>query len=160
MEKSLWSGDFPTLTEYVKQATASSSSNNKGNNNSDARYHKKPTVACIDPPAELSLAENQPGSPQFASAPSFPHTATVEPVHHVTPAWQERQPRERRRRRKESEFTPLLEPLNAVFLKVASLLELPEIRPPPDPLPQWYKASMFCKFHRASGHSTNKCYTL
>ena len=95
VERLLQSGNFPALTEFAKQAAASSgnnsSNNNKGNNNSDARYHKKATIACLDSPVELPPTENQPGSPQFASAPSFPHTthtATIEPGHHVALARQ------------------------------------------------------------------------
>ena len=90
VERLLQSGNFPALTEYAKQATAANNSNNKGNNDSDARYHKKPTVACINSPAELPPDENQLGSSQFASVLSSPHTTqgttTVEPVHHVAPA--------------------------------------------------------------------------
>ena len=53
-----------------------------------------------------------------------------------------------------------MEPLNAVLPKVMSYLRFPEVRPPPNPLPPWYKANLFCDFHRAVGHSTNSCLTL
>ena len=89
MESSLQRGNFPALAAFAKQATASNNSNNEGNHDSGVRYHKKPIVACISSPAKLPPAENQPGSPQSASAPSYAptaHTATIEPVLHVTPA--------------------------------------------------------------------------
>ena len=56
VESSLRSGNFPTLSAFANQATASNNSSNKGNNDSNARYHKKPTVACIDSPAEPAFA--------------------------------------------------------------------------------------------------------
>ena len=108
VESSLWSGNFPTLADFAKQATASSSNNynkncnsssNKGNNDADIRYYKKPTVTCIDPPAKPALIASQPSSSQLASAHNVAHTtqstATIEPVHHIAPAQQGQQPKQR-----------------------------------------------------------------
>ena len=66
MESSLRSGNFPTLSAFAKQATASNNSNNNnknssnsgnsGNNDADVSYYKELAVAYIDLPAEPTLA--------------------------------------------------------------------------------------------------------
>ena len=76
------------------------------------------------------------------------------------PTPQELQLEGKRAQRWLSNFTPLGESLGSFFPKVVHLLTLPKIRPPPDPLPVWYRAHLFCSFHRALGHSTGHCHTL
>ena len=53
-----------------------------------------------------------------------------------------------------------MEPLSAVLPNVASLLRLPEIHPPPSPLPEWYHVNLFCDFHRDARYLTDNCFTL
>ena len=53
-----------------------------------------------------------------------------------------------------------MESLSVVLPKVAPYLKFPVVRPPPNPLPHWNKANLFCDYHRAIGHSTDSCYTL
>ena len=77
---------------------------------------------------------------------------------HLTP--QEQQQGRKYVRRQPSEFTPLGQSLSSLLPRVAHLLTLPEVCPPLDPLPWGYRTNLFCKFHRASGHSTNICSAL
>ena len=97
VESSLQDGNFPALSTFAKQATASNSNNNYGNSSSDVSYYKKPFVTYIDSLIEPALTESQPCPAQLASAPSMPHTtqttATIEPVHHVAPTRQGQQPK-------------------------------------------------------------------
>ena len=67
---------------------------------------------------------------------------------------------QRRPQRAQRNYTPLVEPLSVVFPKVASLLRLLEVHPPPSPLSHWYNTNLYCNFHRVVGHSTDSCYIL
>ena len=82
------------------------------------------------------------------------------PMHHIALAQQRSQPRKGRRRRIVNGYTPLARSLSVIFPLVAPFLRLPETRPPPNPLPPWYDASLYCSYHRSTGHSTDGCYTL
>ena len=86
-------------------------------------------------------------------------TPAAQPVYPAPPIWQGR-PGQGRPQRPQRNYTPLVEPLSAVFSKVMSLLRLPKVRPPPSPLPHWYHTNLYCSFHRATGHSTDSYYTL
>ena len=137
VEGSLRSGSFPTLSAFAKSNNGSSS-NNSGNNNPRRGDPSKPSIAYVQSHATPINMVAQLGLSKVIYAPTrrthtTQDTTTIRPVHHVAPTRQGRQLGERRPYRKESEFTPLPEPLNAVFPKVASLLEFLEIRPPPDP---------------------------
>ena len=76
------------------------------------------------------------------------------------PTPQESQLEGKRAQRRLSNFTPLGESLGSFLPKVVHLLTLSEIRPLSDPLPVWYRAHLFCSFHRAPGHLTGHCHTL
>ena len=85
--------------------------------------------------------------------PSFPV-----PLASPTPS----KPRQKakRARRQPPDFTPFGQSLSSLFPGVAHLLTLPEVCPPLDPLPAWFRPLLFCMFHRCASHSTDKCFTL
>ena len=103
-----------------------------------------------------------PVKPSFPASPLKPpfDTPPVEPKHHVTPTRQGSQPKQRRGRRIESDYTPLVVPLSIIFPRVAPFPRLPEVRPSPDPLPRWYDVGLYCAYHQATGHATDCCFTL
>jgi hypothetical protein len=65
-----------------------------------------------------------------------------------------------RAERRQRQFTHLVEPLSTIFPRVETLLQLPPIKPTPNPLPRGYAPDSYCSFHRTAGHSTDNCYTL
>ena len=150
VESSLRSGNFPTLSALARQANNSSSSNHRGsssNNDFATGYFEQHAVACVESPAKPANAASQPYSTPLDYTHSLAHTATVEPVHHVTPTRQRLQPRQRRPRRAECDYTPLAEPLSVIFPQVESLLRLPTVRLSPNPPPWWHNTNQFCSFH-------------
>ena len=176
MESSLWSGNFPALSAFAKQATSSSSSlggsssntnNNSGSNNNNSKRRDPPrtAVAYVDSPAAPihMVAQPDPNQVVYTPAPSAPQTPQIiTTARLVYPATQvrQRQHQGQKRPHHQRRFTQLVEPLSAIFPKVASLLTLPEVHPPPNPLPRWYRMDQFCNFHRVVRHSTNSCVTL
>ena len=95
----------------------------------------------ILPKLSLLLVE-----PSLFASPLKPplDTPPVEPMHHFAPARQVLQPRRRRGHRAASDYAPLVAPLGILFPKIAPFLSLPEVRLPPDPLPRWYDAGLYC----------------
>ena len=113
-----------------------------------------PPLLTSPPPIVLQGEPSLP-APPLEPSPSL-DVPPDEPTHHVALARQGPQLRQRRGRR---DFTPLSEPLSVIFPRVALLLRILEIHPPPDPLPRWYDASPYCYYHQAVGHSTDGCRT-
>ena len=97
-------------------------------------------------------------------SPALPFPAPVVPpscpVPLVLPASREPRQKVKRAPRSAPDFAPLGHSLSFLFPRVAHLLTLPEVRPPPDPRPQWFRLHLFCRFHRSIGHSTDRCFTL
>lgn len=62
------------------------------------------------------------------------------------------------------DFTPLVEPIEAMFQKlvlvgvVVFLITLPF--DPNQPKPRWYNENEYCEYHRIKGHDTRKCMKL
>ena len=108
------------------------------------------------PPIVLRRGPSLPASPLKPPLDTPP----VGPVHHFALARQGSPPKERRGRRAKSDYALLVAPLSIVFPKVAPYLSLPKVRPPPDPLPHWYDAGLYCAYHWATGHTTDGCFTL
>ena len=145
VEGSLCSGSFPALSAFAKQATSpnhssgSSSNNNSSNNNPRRRDPSKPAVAYVRSPATLINMVAQLGPSQVAYAPTpRTHTLQITPTAQLVypaPPIRQGRPGQRRPQHSVRNFTLLVEPLSSVFPKGASLLRLPEVRPPPSPLP-------------------------
>ena len=94
------------------------------------------------------VAQLGPNQIVYTPAPRTPPTpqitTTAQPIYPVALVQQGQRQGQRRPRRTERDFTPLVDPLSAVFPKVASLLKLSEVCPPLNPLPQWFKANLYC----------------
>ena len=99
VESSLQSGHFPALFALARQADSTSNRHNSdSSNNSASDCSEQHAAASVDPPKVPAFAKSQPDPFSLVPAPIFAptaHTVTVEPVHHVTPAQQGRQPRQR-----------------------------------------------------------------
>ena len=164
VESSLRSGNFLALSTFAKQATASGSShsgssssttNNNSSNNNNPRRRDPPwtAVAYVDSSAAPVHMVAQPGPNQVVytptpSAPPIPQiTTTARPVYLIAPVRQGQHQGQRRPYHHQRRFTQLVELLSAIFPKVTSLLMLPEVCPPPNPFPRWYKTDQFCNFH-------------
>ena len=74
-------------------------------------------------------------TPTPRTPPTPQITTTAQPIYPVTLVQQGQRQGQRRPRRTERDFTPLVEPLSAIFPMVASLLKLPKVSPPPNPFP-------------------------
>ena len=121
VEGPLQGGHFPTLSAMARQANNPSSSNRRSssnNNDSATSYSQQHAIAYVDSPSKPAYVESQPDSTSLDYAHDLvhtAHTATVEPVHHIAPARQGLQPRQRRPCRAECDYTPLAEPLSVIF---------------------------------------------
>ena len=66
--------------------------------------------------------------------------------------------------RKPHTYTPLGEPLDAIFEKLAkdNLVRYPQTQPlePNQTRASWYKDKEYCKLHHVKGHTTLKCMQL
>ncbi|XP_077217710.1 uncharacterized protein LOC143852213 [Tasmannia lanceolata] len=64
--------------------------------------------------------------------------------------------------KKTRKFTPLPCSLSYILKRLIkdNKIELPEQRVLPNPLPKNWRKDLFCAYHRGSGHTTDKCYTL
>ena len=176
VESSLRSDNFPALSTFAKQATSpnnnnnssSNSNNNNSNNNSLPRRRDPPgtAIAYIASPAAPVHVVAQPGPNQvvYAPTPRAPPTpqitTTARPVYPTALVRQGQRQGQKRPYTNQRHITPPVEPLSVIFPKVTSLLRLPKIRPPSNPLLVWYHANLFCNYHRVVGHSTDSCFTL
>jgi hypothetical protein len=64
------------------------------------------------------------------------------------------------RKRKSHEFTPLFEPMLKIFFKISHILELPKVKPPPNPLPSGYQPDRHCLYNQSQGHSIDDCHNF
>ena len=65
---------------------------------------------------------------------------------------------------KRRQYTPLGESLEVIFhrLVVTNMVVYPQTKPFDENLlkPTWYRENKYCEFHKAKGHSTNRCMRL
>ena len=126
VESSLQTGHFPALSALVRQAnTSSNRRSSSNNNNSTPDCSERHFEANADSPEGPAYAESQPYPFLLEHVPNYAptaHIATVEPMHHVAPAWQGLQPGKRQAHWAECDYTPLPKPLSVIFPQVESLL--------------------------------------
>ncbi|XP_077232757.1 uncharacterized protein LOC143876956 isoform X1 [Tasmannia lanceolata] len=59
-------------------------------------------------------------------------------------------------------FDPLPYPIIMIFKRLMKdrKIRLPDIKPPPNPLPTFWKTDQYCEYHRGPGHLTENCLAL